>query len=388
MNKVNSTIEKLILLLFIISTHELIAQSPQKMSYQAVIRNINNELIINQLTGIRINILQGSASGAAVYTETHTATSNDNGLVSIDIGGGLPVSGTFSSINWADGPYFLKIETDPNGGNNYSIIGTSQLLSVPYALYALNSGDLTKWLLNGNKIYYNNGNVGIRTPNPQVDLHVVSDNTAFAPARIRLAGRNNNSTNSSWSDLMSEYDGHIMSSKFSISTRDRGDLVNRFTIDSRGKIGIGTNSPLSNVDIFDDTPGFSSPNVHIRGSGNASPYIRLSQFGELGGTTGARLIYDGTPNAGKEYFSIQASNFPYDGTFVDAIIVPGVNGLGASPGWVGIGIRPRQKFHVNDVMRLEPRATAPQNPSKGDIYMDDITNKLRVYDGSQWRDCW
>lgn len=116
------------------------AQAPEKMSYQAVIRNSSNALIVNQQIGMRISILQGSANGTAVYVETQTPTTNENGLVSIEIGGGTVVSGNFTSIDWANGPYFIKTETDLNGGTNYTITGNSQLLSVPYAFYAKTAG--------------------------------------------------------------------------------------------------------------------------------------------------------------------------------------------------------------------------------------------------------
>ena len=112
------------------------AQSPEKMSYQAVIRNSSNALVTNTNVGMQISILQGSASGSAVYTETQTPTTNGNGLVSLEIGTGTVLSGNFSTINWANGLYFIKIETDPTGGTSYTITGTSQLLSVPYALHA------------------------------------------------------------------------------------------------------------------------------------------------------------------------------------------------------------------------------------------------------------
>ena len=108
------------------------AQTPQKMSYQAVIRNSSNQLATSQNIGIRISILQGSPSGTVVYTETQTPISNSNGLISIEIGNGTG----FNSINWANNSYFLKTETDPTGGSNYTITGVSQLLSVPYALYS------------------------------------------------------------------------------------------------------------------------------------------------------------------------------------------------------------------------------------------------------------
>ena len=141
MSKINCIMKKFILFVFVcVLQNSLQAQVPGKMSYQAVIRNSSNTLVASQQVGMRISILQGSATGAAVYVETQTPTTNDNGLVSIEIGGGTVVSGTFAAINWANGPYFIKTETDATGGSNYSITGISQLLSVPYALYAETSG--------------------------------------------------------------------------------------------------------------------------------------------------------------------------------------------------------------------------------------------------------
>jgi hypothetical protein len=118
------------------------AQSPEKMSYQAVVRDVSDALVQSQAVGMQISILQGSASGTAVYSETQTATTNVNGLVSIEIGAGTTLD-DFTSIDWATGTYFIKTETDPTGGTNYSITGTSQLLSVPYALQATTATELT-----------------------------------------------------------------------------------------------------------------------------------------------------------------------------------------------------------------------------------------------------
>ena len=114
------------------------SQVPQKMSYQCVVRNHSGGLVANQGIGMRISILQGSPSGNPVYQETFSPNpqTNANGLVTVEIGGGQPLSGTFSDIDWSTGNYFLKTETDPTGGNNYTISGTSQLLSVPYAFHA------------------------------------------------------------------------------------------------------------------------------------------------------------------------------------------------------------------------------------------------------------
>ena len=116
----------------------IFAQAPQKMSYQAVIRNTSGALVTSSSVGMKISILQGSETGTIAYSETQTATTNANGLVSIEIGAGNVVSGIFAGINWANGPYFVKTQTDPTGGINYTITGTSELMSVPYALFSAN----------------------------------------------------------------------------------------------------------------------------------------------------------------------------------------------------------------------------------------------------------
>lgn len=116
------------------------AQVPEKMSYQAVIRNNSGQLLPNQSIAVKISILQGSPAGAAVYSERLTGNTNANGLVSLEIGSGTVLTGTFNTIDWTTGSYYLKTETDPAGGTNYTIAGTSQLLSVPYAMYAKSAG--------------------------------------------------------------------------------------------------------------------------------------------------------------------------------------------------------------------------------------------------------
>ena len=102
-------------------------------------RNNSNVLVANTAVSTRVSILQGSATGTAQYIETHNVTTNANGLATLAIGSGTVVSGTMAGITWASGPFFIKTETDPAGGTNYTIVGTSQILSSPYALYAANS---------------------------------------------------------------------------------------------------------------------------------------------------------------------------------------------------------------------------------------------------------
>jgi hypothetical protein len=131
------------ILVTIIFTSNVFSQAPEKMSYQAVIRYANDKLVTNQGIGMQISILKVSASGTAVYIETQATTTNANGLVSIEIGNGTVISGDFSTIDWANDTYFIKTETDLAGGSNYTITGTSQLLSVPYALHAKTAESIT-----------------------------------------------------------------------------------------------------------------------------------------------------------------------------------------------------------------------------------------------------
>jgi hypothetical protein len=119
------------------------AQAPEKMSYQAVVRDASNTLVVNQSVGMQITILQGGSAGTAVYVETQTPTTNANGLVSLEIGLGTVTTGDFSTIDWANDSYYIKTETDPTGGSTYTIEGITQLMSVPYALYAKTSGSAT-----------------------------------------------------------------------------------------------------------------------------------------------------------------------------------------------------------------------------------------------------
>jgi len=124
----------LIVIVLAVTVH---AQAPQKMSYQAVVRHNNGQLIVNQQIGMKISILQNSPAGNVVYMETQTPQTNANGLISIEIGGGS----NFQAIDWSTGIYFIKTEIDPAGGVNYTIEGITQLLSVPYAFYAETSGN-------------------------------------------------------------------------------------------------------------------------------------------------------------------------------------------------------------------------------------------------------
>lgn len=126
----------LTILLFVTVTLTVFAQAPEKMSYQAIIRSQSNSLVKNSNISLKVIVHQGAATGTKIYEESHFVMTNNNGLVSLEIGTGNIIIGNFSNIAWEKGPYFIETQVDAAGGTNYNIIGITQLLSVPYALHA------------------------------------------------------------------------------------------------------------------------------------------------------------------------------------------------------------------------------------------------------------
>jgi len=121
-------------LLVILSAIILFAQTPQAFKYQALVRDNAGEILTNQNVSFQISILEGSTTGTIAYLETHDTITNEFGLVNLEIGNGSAVSGVFADIDWGGDSFFLQVELDKNGGDNYQLMGTSQLLSVPYSI--------------------------------------------------------------------------------------------------------------------------------------------------------------------------------------------------------------------------------------------------------------
>lgn len=149
--------KKSLIIVLIFLNGLVFAQAPHLLNYQGVARDASNN-IVTSLIGLKFEIVQGSTSGTVVYSESNSATPSTAGIFTAKIGGGTPSIGTFSLISWATGPYFVRVSIDPAGGSSYSVVGTSQLLSVPYALYAekAGSGALPTGTLTGQTLYWDN----------------------------------------------------------------------------------------------------------------------------------------------------------------------------------------------------------------------------------------
>jgi uncharacterized protein (TIGR02145 family) len=133
--------KKLYTLLTFIITLTISAQSPQGFNYQATVRNNAGALMVNQNVTFKFNVIKDTPTSVPVFSETHYVPTDDLGAVNLVIGKGTPTMGTFATIDWATGTYYLGIEL--NTGNGFKAMGTTQLLSVPYALYSENAGSAT-----------------------------------------------------------------------------------------------------------------------------------------------------------------------------------------------------------------------------------------------------
>ncbi len=235
--------KKKVLLIFVVglvcfqSYNYCFAQSPKSFKYQAVVRDNSGTLLANHIVNFRISLLKGSSTGTAVYVETQKDTTNQFGLANLKIGSGTLVSGNFANINWGGDTYFVKIELDPNGLTSFQLMGTSQLLSVPYALFAEKTGDDGIWSQSATNINNTNaGNVGVGTATPGTKLDV--SGVARVYGLLQVGGLAtaysdghrgiyvNNSSSTAWELMSLENDNGV-----------------RFKVLGNGYVGIGTATP-------------------------------------------------------------------------------------------------------------------------------------------------
>lgn len=156
------------------------AQVPQLINYQGVARMTTGTVIADQGIGLRLSILSGTINGTPIYVETHATATNAFGLFNVQVGNGSVTSGSMTSIDWSTNTYFLKVELDDEGGNNYTLMGTQQLVSVPYALHAKNSSSTQS--LN---------NYPVATTPPQAGQILQWDGNSWLPVTLQAPATNN-----------------------------------------------------------------------------------------------------------------------------------------------------------------------------------------------------
>lgn len=263
-NKITKT---LFGLFFFCLMHVANAQAPNKFSFQAVIKNASQVPVVSSPVGLQISILP-SATGASVYSERHIVTTNSNGLASVIIGDGTSQTGSFTTINWASGTYFIKTEIDPVGGTNYTISNTVQLLSVPYALQAnekdpqvstITNNIVPKWnnatstLVDG-QIIDNGTSVGIGTSTPANKLEVAGKIKAetIQLTTNPVAGhflRSDASGNTIWApELDPKIQVNLINSVPRFSSTNV--LENGIITDNGTNIGISNSNPTEKLDVL------------------------------------------------------------------------------------------------------------------------------------------
>lgn len=257
----------LIITLFLTSI--TFAQAPEKMSFQAIVRDSGDNLVSSQPVGMQISILQTSATGTVVYLETQTPTTNINGLVTLEIGTGTVISGDFTTIDWSEDSYFIKTETDPTGGTNYTITGTSQLLSVPYALHA-KTAESVIGVEEGKNILGSNGetdpNVAVLNPSEGDQwVNVITGESFIYQTGIWQASPSSFQITENIDDTTSSFqDGQVGPKLITPPAFDgifvwnqdgtTGVWVPEQNIDGKNILG-STGSIDPNVDVFDPTEG-------------------------------------------------------------------------------------------------------------------------------------
>ncbi|HBG69793.1 MAG: hypothetical protein A2W93_00250 [Bacteroidetes bacterium GWF2_43_63] len=298
-----------------------VAQSPQAFNYQAVARNAAGNVLPDQALGIRVSIHQGSEAGDVVYSETFATSTNEFGLFNLSIGTGTVASGNFSTIDWGDHQYWMQVEVDMNGGTTYTDMGTSQLLSVPYAMYASKS----VWEKNGASAVYMDGGVGIGTLTPTATLDVVRNNTMTnSQIWVKQLGTGDasigfNTPSGSWG-IANDQDDF---GKLKIGNNAFASSSPQMTFDQNGHIGMGTTNPSTQSKLnvashnryagYFTTDSVSSFTQAVHGEYTGTNYVdAIGVFGQshpidnygIGGyfVGGYRGVYGSSIGTGAAYY--------------------------------------------------------------------------------------
>ena len=409
----------------------IVAQTPNSFRYQAVVRNATGNIISNQAVNFRVSLLQSSSSGIIVYSEEHAQTTNGFGLVNLEIGNGTNPTGIFSAIDWASGPYFIKIELDATGGNSFVEMGVTQLLSVPFALYAASGtpgpqgpqgeqgtpGQDGQDGLNGqdgqNGI---NGQDGAQGPQGLPGINGVSivwlGTLTQVPNSQSLNEGYYNSTEKKsyifdglgWQIIAQDgatgatgATGPIgpqgLQGAAGTGLTNRGNwMISTDYNPSDYVFNRSTNDPLVNsMWICQATSTFTS---------NTNPYLDLTNWVEFqapSGQDGVSIVWLGSltenpvaPEINYAYYnSVEKKSYIWNGVFWEIIAQDGVQGPQGIQGEQGIqgiqGVQGGQDPTGISVIWLGSYAVAPSNPMLNQAYYNSEDKKSYIWDGELWQ---
>lgn len=294
-------------ILWISAALTAVAQAPQSISYQAVARNDQGHALVNQAVSFRLSIRQGSAGGAAAYSETHAVTTNEFGLANLAIGTGTVVSGVFSDIDWGAADYWLSVEMDPAGGSSYNLMGASQILSVPYALHSETAGRITGVFTEG-RIPFGKIGGGELTESASLFWNSTSNRlglgTSTPNVELEVTGKSAFGNSLSTARLNSGYGPRVFNLIDENANVRIWRYTNTSTLGTALELALGTNDDISNAanrwwDIYLEGIGGADEFLGFRRrtGGNSVPYMSIANGGNLGiGTTKprARLHINGS----------------------------------------------------------------------------------------------
>ncbi|MBN2175009.1 MAG: hypothetical protein JW731_12820 [Bacteroidales bacterium] len=281
-------------LFLLILSFNAFSQNPRAFKYQAILRDTSGNVIPNQNVSLIVGLLEGRMDGTEVFSELHQTETNNFGLIDVEIGNGNNLYGSLDGLVWGDSIYFMRIELDETGGSNYQLMGISQILSVPIALYARESGDTSRWRQDSVNVYYNKGNVGIGTKNPVDLLHLYKE-CALDTDNAGLRFSNPLVNGNSW---FIGIKSNIDPAGFSILSDYTGNNPALF-IGKAGKIGIGTENPEYSLQV----EGNSVINGNL-GINKVNPEYAL----DMGGDIRIKDLMIGDSSSSNTKFNIIGSN--------------------------------------------------------------------------------
>ena len=346
-------------LAFLLLSVIVFGQAPQLIPYQAIARDEVGQPLSNTIINARFTIHDSAATGANVWQEIQTVSTSSLGLFTVQLGS----ANSLSNVSWASGSKFMQVEVDL--GDGFVDFGTQQMLSVPYAMYALTSGNSTPSPqgptgpqgepgangedgLSAYQIWLSQGNEG--TENDflsSIDTSIwkrnLTNNSIYFPGKVGIGKINTYTTND---DPNLDVNGRYIS--LHINGQGDAGLVKNVPINTPGydgKLFLGFDAFYSTIELNHVVGGYS-------GGPGISNFFTTFNTTEGGVSGGERMRIDPRGN-------------------------------------VGIGTtNPQRRLHVSDAMRLEPLSAPPANPSRGDMYYDGVINRLRVFDGATWQNCW